>query len=239
MPSSTLEQMEFPPLEVMLFRDHILTFKQLESERIHEAWARSLGPGNRVLVDQLIPGGITRQPYVIAAHLLDNMVETNQEVKENFMMAALMTQMDELAKKVRELDIQCIKKDRYVPPHERRKSKNKGNGQTEAMLTLILQKANTQDRVLEELWDNVLLLTQMSTSNAMLIQLLGSQMDQDEVWEVIGKMEISDQNGPSRRIAKEVGNPDSDLRWTKDNFEGESVKLARPTKLLASHRPGR
>uniref|UniRef100_M1DQ61 Integrase core domain containing protein n=1 Tax=Solanum tuberosum TaxID=4113 RepID=M1DQ61_SOLTU len=93
------------------------------------------------------------------------------------MMVALMTQMDELAKKVRELDVQCIKKDQYVPSHERRKSKNKGDGQTEAMLTLLLRKTNTQDRVLEELKENVLLLNQMSTSHAMLIQLLGSQMD--------------------------------------------------------------
>ncbi|KAG5585918.1 hypothetical protein H5410_046352 [Solanum commersonii] len=67
--------------------------------------------------------------------------------------------------------------DRYVPPHERRKSKNKGDGQTKAMLTLLLRKTNTQDRVLEELKENVLLLNQMSTSYNMFIQLLGSQMD--------------------------------------------------------------
>uniref|UniRef100_M1DZ14 Integrase core domain containing protein n=1 Tax=Solanum tuberosum TaxID=4113 RepID=M1DZ14_SOLTU len=95
----------------------------------------------------------------------------------DFMMAALMTQMDELAKKVRELDVRCVKKDRYVPPHERRKSKNKGDGQTEAMLTLLLRKANTQDMVLEKLRENVLLLNQMSTSHVMLIHLLGSQVD--------------------------------------------------------------
>ncbi|WMV08367.1 hypothetical protein MTR67_001752 [Solanum verrucosum] len=78
----------------------------------------------------------------------------------------------------RELDVQCIKKDNYVPPHERRKSNNKGDGQTEAMLTLLLRKVNTQDSVLEELRENVVLLNQMSTSHAKLIQLLESQMNQ-------------------------------------------------------------
>uniref|UniRef100_M1DHW1 Integrase core domain containing protein n=1 Tax=Solanum tuberosum TaxID=4113 RepID=M1DHW1_SOLTU len=32
--------MEFPQLEVMMYRDRILTFKQLEDEWIHETWAR-------------------------------------------------------------------------------------------------------------------------------------------------------------------------------------------------------
>uniref|UniRef100_M1DI27 Uncharacterized protein n=1 Tax=Solanum tuberosum TaxID=4113 RepID=M1DI27_SOLTU len=93
MSSSTREQMEFPPLEVMMFRDRILTFRQLEGERIHE-------------------------PYAIAAHLLDHMAEANQEVEKDFMLAALMTQMDELARKILEIEVQCKRKDRYVLPHE-------------------------------------------------------------------------------------------------------------------------
>uniref|UniRef100_M1DVZ9 Polyprotein protein n=1 Tax=Solanum tuberosum TaxID=4113 RepID=M1DVZ9_SOLTU len=123
MSSSTREQMEFPPLEVMMFRDCILTFKQLEGERIHEAW-ESLGPENKALADQLIPGGITHQPYAIAAHLLDYMAEAIQEVEKDFMMAALMTQMDELAKNIVKIEVQCKRKDKYVPPHERRKPKD-------------------------------------------------------------------------------------------------------------------
>uniref|UniRef100_M1DFT9 Retrotransposon gag domain-containing protein n=1 Tax=Solanum tuberosum TaxID=4113 RepID=M1DFT9_SOLTU len=38
--NSTCELMKFPPLEVMMFRDCILTFKQLEGERILKSWAR-------------------------------------------------------------------------------------------------------------------------------------------------------------------------------------------------------
>uniref|UniRef100_M1DL11 Integrase core domain containing protein n=1 Tax=Solanum tuberosum TaxID=4113 RepID=M1DL11_SOLTU len=77
--------MEFPPLEVMMYRDRILTFKQLEDERIHETWARfselltqfpthgildtilldyfyrSLGPRNKILIDELLPDGTLKQ----------------------------------------------------------------------------------------------------------------------------------------------------------------------------------
>uniref|UniRef100_M1DGP9 Uncharacterized protein n=1 Tax=Solanum tuberosum TaxID=4113 RepID=M1DGP9_SOLTU len=42
-----------------------------------------------------------------------------------------------------------------------------------------------------------------------------------------------------RRTAEEVGDPDSDRRWTQDNFKVESVKLSEPRKLLAIRRPGR
>uniref|UniRef100_M1DWR9 Retrotransposon gag protein n=1 Tax=Solanum tuberosum TaxID=4113 RepID=M1DWR9_SOLTU len=38
--SSPQELMDFLPLEVMIFQERILTFKQLEGERIHKSWAR-------------------------------------------------------------------------------------------------------------------------------------------------------------------------------------------------------
>uniref|UniRef100_M1BJ02 Retrotransposon gag protein n=1 Tax=Solanum tuberosum TaxID=4113 RepID=M1BJ02_SOLTU len=162
--SSTREQIEFPLLEVMMLRDRILTFKQLEGERIHEAWARfksflircptheipdivlldcfyrSLGPGNKTLANRLISGGITHQPYAIAAYLLNHMAEANQEVEKDFMLAALMTQMDELAKNIVEIEVECKRKDRYVPPHERRKPKNNEGKRVEGMLSVILNK---------------------------------------------------------------------------------------------------
>uniref|UniRef100_M1DYV1 Uncharacterized protein n=1 Tax=Solanum tuberosum TaxID=4113 RepID=M1DYV1_SOLTU len=37
----------------------------------------SLGPENKAIIDQLVPGDITQQPYEKAAHLLDRMAETN------------------------------------------------------------------------------------------------------------------------------------------------------------------
>uniref|UniRef100_M1DAN1 Uncharacterized protein n=1 Tax=Solanum tuberosum TaxID=4113 RepID=M1DAN1_SOLTU len=46
------------------------------------------------------------------------MTETNKEVERDFSLAALPTQLDEVTKKVMELDVQCKKKDRYIPPPE-------------------------------------------------------------------------------------------------------------------------
>uniref|UniRef100_M1DXV6 Retrotransposon gag protein n=1 Tax=Solanum tuberosum TaxID=4113 RepID=M1DXV6_SOLTU len=162
--SYTWKPMEFPPLEVMVFQNRILTFKQLEGERIHRSWARfnelinqcpnhdipnvalldcfyrDLGPGNKRLVDQLIPGGIAKQPYVIAARLLNQMAETNQEVEKDFMLAALMTQMDELAKKMVKIEVQCKRKDKYIPLHERRSLKDNEVKSLEGMLSIILNK---------------------------------------------------------------------------------------------------
>uniref|UniRef100_M1DIE7 Integrase core domain containing protein n=1 Tax=Solanum tuberosum TaxID=4113 RepID=M1DIE7_SOLTU len=137
-----------------------------------DCFYRSLGPGNNVLADQLIPGGITRQPYVIAAHLLDNMAETNQEVEKDFMLAALMTQMDELAKKKVEIEVPCKRKDRYVPPNERRKPKDNDGKRVEGMLSIILHKVNEHDMVLEEMNENIKIMKQMIGSHSRLIQLL-------------------------------------------------------------------
>uniref|UniRef100_M1DHA5 Polyprotein protein n=1 Tax=Solanum tuberosum TaxID=4113 RepID=M1DHA5_SOLTU len=107
---------------------------------------RSLGPINKALDDRLILGGITHQPYAIAAHLLNHMAEANQEIEKDFMLAALMTQMDELALKIVEIEVQCKRKDKYVPPHERRKPKdNEGKG-VEGMLSIILDKIHSAAR---------------------------------------------------------------------------------------------
>uniref|UniRef100_M1DRJ7 Retrotransposon gag protein n=1 Tax=Solanum tuberosum TaxID=4113 RepID=M1DRJ7_SOLTU len=43
----------------------------------------------------------------------------------------------------------------------------------------------------------------------------------------------------SRRITKEVDDPNPDRRWTQDNFTLESVKFGEPRELLVNHRPGR
>uniref|UniRef100_M1DH77 Integrase core domain containing protein n=1 Tax=Solanum tuberosum TaxID=4113 RepID=M1DH77_SOLTU len=163
MSSSTREQMEFPPFEVMMFRDRILAFKTI---------GRSLGPGNNVLADQLIPGGITQQPYVIVAHLLDHMAETNQEVEKDFMLAALMNLMDEMAKKIVEIEVQCKRKDKYIPLHERKRPKNNEGKRVKGMLSIILHKVNEHDMVLEEMNENIKIMKQMIGSHSRLIQLL-------------------------------------------------------------------
>jgi len=68
---------------------------------------KSLSPGNKVLADQLIPGCIAQQPYMITAQRLDHMAKTNQEVERDFMLTALVTQLDDLTNKISEIEIQC------------------------------------------------------------------------------------------------------------------------------------
>jgi len=132
-----------------------------------------------MLADQIVPGGLVRQPYVIAAKLIDILNEPNQAIeRRDFSLAVLLTQLDELTKNIGDLEVHCNKKGLYVPPYEKRKLKNKEDGQIKGMLTLLFQKANEQHRVLEEWWKNVLMLNQMTTSHSMLIHLLVSQMDQ-------------------------------------------------------------
>ena len=93
-----------------------------------------------MLADQLIPDGIAQQPYVIAVQLLYHMAETNQKVERDFMLAALITQLDYLTKKIMEIEVQCKRK--YIPPHERRRPKDDEGRRVKGMLSIILQKVN-------------------------------------------------------------------------------------------------
>lgn len=87
---------------MITLRDNIKSFKCLEGEPIHETWLRfkkmllqfpthdlpdnvllqyfyqSLDSVNKGVADQLSPGGLMQQPYVIAAQLLDGMTKINR-----------------------------------------------------------------------------------------------------------------------------------------------------------------
>uniref|UniRef100_M1DVG1 Uncharacterized protein n=1 Tax=Solanum tuberosum TaxID=4113 RepID=M1DVG1_SOLTU len=140
-----IEQMEYLSAEVMMFRDKIVTFRQ--------------SGGNKMFADKIVLGSLLQQPYVIAAKLLDNLNKPNQEIeRRDFSLAVLLTQLDELTRKIVDLEVQCNKKGCYIPPHERRKLKNNEDGQINKMLRLLLQKANEQPRVLAELSENILML---------------------------------------------------------------------------------
>ncbi|KAK4708698.1 hypothetical protein R3W88_029623 [Solanum pinnatisectum] len=137
----------FPPLKMMALRDNIHSFNRLEGEPIHETWLRfkklvlqcptyglpdnlllqyfyrSLDLINKGVADQISPGDLMQQPYVIVAQLLDDMttinrvwytrenqisplmfkltkeqMEKDQERDQN--MAKIMTQLDILSKNV-------------------------------------------------------------------------------------------------------------------------------------------
>uniref|UniRef100_M1DK42 Integrase core domain containing protein n=1 Tax=Solanum tuberosum TaxID=4113 RepID=M1DK42_SOLTU len=114
-----------------MFGDMILTFRQSEGEQLQEVWLRF-----KSLLGKCLTHGIPER-------VLESFYRSLS--LGNRMMADQIT-LDELTKKIEDLEIQCNKKERYVPPHERRRIKNKEDGQNKEMLTLLLQKSREQHR---------------------------------------------------------------------------------------------
>uniref|UniRef100_M1CER9 Uncharacterized protein n=1 Tax=Solanum tuberosum TaxID=4113 RepID=M1CER9_SOLTU len=68
------------------------------------------------------------------------LVETNQGVEREFKLTALVTQLNNLASKISEVENQCKSQGRYIPPHERKKSRDRENNCVEDTQQIILQK---------------------------------------------------------------------------------------------------
>ncbi|WMV29680.1 hypothetical protein MTR67_023065 [Solanum verrucosum] len=97
-------------------------------------------------------------------------------MEEDHSLVPLLTQLDDLAKNILEVEVQCKRKDRYIPPHERRKCKDNDSRLVEETLLIILQKINHQEKVLEEMKENVKVLNQMIGSYSRSIQLIENLM---------------------------------------------------------------
>uniref|UniRef100_M1DEK4 Integrase core domain containing protein n=1 Tax=Solanum tuberosum TaxID=4113 RepID=M1DEK4_SOLTU len=94
------EPMEHLSVEVMRFKDSIMTFKQMEG--LLEYFYGILNPGHRGLIDRLIPGGLERYSYETAAKFLDHVDKTNKNIEKDQLLIILLGQLGNLTQKVEE-----------------------------------------------------------------------------------------------------------------------------------------
>lgn len=85
------------------------------------------------------------------------------------MLAALMTHMDELAKNILETESQFKGRDKYVSPNDQRRPKINEGKHVEGILSIIIHKASKNDIVLDEMNENIKVMTQLIGSHSKFI----------------------------------------------------------------------
>uniref|UniRef100_M1DSG8 Uncharacterized protein n=1 Tax=Solanum tuberosum TaxID=4113 RepID=M1DSG8_SOLTU len=84
--------------------------------------------------------------------------EMNQEVERDFKLTTIVTQLNELATKISEVENQCRSQGRYIPPDERERSMSNENKRIKDKILIILPKLHEQDRMLEVMRESIELL---------------------------------------------------------------------------------
>ena len=87
------------------------------------------------------------------------MAEAIEEVEND--LAALMTQIDELTKKIVKIEVQFKRNDKYIPLYEWKKPRDNRGKRVEEMLSVILHKVSEHEGVFDEMKKNIEVMKQM------------------------------------------------------------------------------
>lgn len=111
-----------------------------------DCFYQGLSLGTKRLIDNLISGGLDKKMYAALVDCLTYVAKMNTEVEKDFMLAILMVQMDDMWKRMIKIEAQSKRKDKYIPPHERKGLTHQEAKRKEGMLLNILLKVNKQDK---------------------------------------------------------------------------------------------
>uniref|UniRef100_M1D8U8 Uncharacterized protein n=1 Tax=Solanum tuberosum TaxID=4113 RepID=M1D8U8_SOLTU len=92
-------------------------------------------------------------------------VEINQGVEGDSKLKALVSQLNDLATKIKEMVNQCKRQGKHPLPHQQKSSRSDEKKRIDNTLLIILQKLHEQDRMLEALKESMEVLNLMIGSH--------------------------------------------------------------------------
>uniref|UniRef100_M1DU95 Uncharacterized protein n=1 Tax=Solanum tuberosum TaxID=4113 RepID=M1DU95_SOLTU len=116
------------------------------------------------------------QPYEVVAKLLDFIVEASKEDKMKQEWDTLVTHLDALSNRATELEVQSVGKEKNFSLRECSHGKKQGSVQDDETFSLIQQKIEAREKMLNEMKENIEMLNKASTTHSVTIQLQDAQI---------------------------------------------------------------